>query len=232
VVWTIKLIKDPKTGQPTSYKTSTAYDSMDRIISMIYPDNDRVFYAFNNRGLLETIKGGANITLLSRVDYNSAGQVSRYDFGNRVITTHEFDERLRLSRINTFKADNPSDPILSYLYLYDGASNIVRISDLRTDTFIPAKDSKRNTQLFQYDDVYRLTDVTYSFAVPGQPDENDGSISYRYDRIGNMLSKTSDIVHNKDEYSITNIGDMRYGGAAGRFNRIGRKPGDPRAPAP
>ena len=230
VDWVVKRVKDPSTGLLVSYKTEMSYDSMDRIRALIYPDNDRVFYTFNNRGLLEEIQGGPNVTLLSGADYNPSGQVSRYDFGNGVTTTHTFDERLRLSHIDTYRADDPGNPLLSYQYIYDGVSHILRISDLRPETVIPANDPRRNTQIFDYDDLYRLTGVTYSFATPGQPDGQDGSIAYRYDRIGKMLSKTSGIVHSKNGFSVTNIGQMTYGGTGGRFNRIGRSPGNPPGP--
>ena len=41
---------------------------------------------------------------------------------------------------------------------------------------VPAGDSRRNTQLFQYDDLYRLTSVTY----PGP-----STTTYDFDAFGN-----------------------------------------------
>ena len=43
------------------------------------------------------------------------------------------------------------------------------ITDNRPGSAVPAGDKRRNTQLFQYDDLYRLTRVGYVFAVPPSP---------------------------------------------------------------
>ena len=84
--------------------------------------------------------------------------------------------------------------------------------------------------MFQYDSLYRLTQVQYSFNLPGDPLRNDGYINYRYDPIGNMVSQTSDIDHQENGLSITDLGTMFSGGALGTSNRIGRAPNDPPGP--
>ena len=81
-----------------------------------------------------------------------------------------------------------------------------------------------------YDDLYRLTAIRYSFAVPGAPSRNDGEIRYRYDRIGNMLSQTSNIPHFDKGLSVTDLGEMDYGANAGRQGRDGRLASDPPGP--
>src|SRR5262249_24585321 len=118
----------------------------------------------------------------------------------------------------------------AYDYTFDAASNMLRIDDRRPGTAVPVSDRRRNTQIFGYDDLYRLTSATYSFALPNQPDRNDGSINYTYDRIGNMLSQTSNINDTQDGFSVTNLGALSYGGTAGRSSRNGRKGGDPPGP--
>src|SRR5262249_352234 len=53
-----------------------------------------------------------------------------------------------------------------------------------------------------------------------------------YDRLGNMLAQSSDITHLEKGFSVTDLGTMAYGGAAGRTNRLGRPPHDPPGPHP
>ncbi len=230
VDWVVKRIKNPVTGHPIAYKTGMSYDSMDRVRSLIYPDNDRLNYNYDTRGLLEGVDGGPGVTVVANLDYNASGQLTVYELGNGVTTSREYDPRLRLERLETHGGEAPSESLLAYGYTYDGVSNIKRIDDRRLSSVVAAGDSRRNTQIFTYDDLYRLTGVTYSYNAPDELDRNDGSIAYRYDRIGNLLSKTSDITHTQDGESLTNIGQMHYGGSAGRFNREGRLPEDSPGP--
>jgi len=230
VAWVVKRVEEPFSGLLVGYKTEFEFDSLDRLKSLRYPDNDMVYYSYNTRGHIERISGGVGTSLVPNLDYNAKDQVTQCDFGNGVRTRWQYDSRLRLAAVETHKISDPSNPLLSYRYSYDGVSNIKQIKDLRPVGVAAAGDPRRNTQSFGYDDLYRLTSVTYSFAAAAQPDGGDGTISYAYDRIGNMLSKSSGIVHQKNGFSVTNVGQMSYGGISGRFNRHGRSTGDPPGP--
>lgn len=54
-----------------------------------------------------------------------------------------------------------------------------------------------------------------------------GSIAYAYDRIGNMLSQSSNITATENGLPLTNLGTMSYGGTAVPSGRIGRSSGQP-----
>ena len=215
-----------------SYKTGFEYDSLDRVIRLTYPDLDQVSYEYNDRSLLKRIPGGPNTNVISNLSYTASGQQRQIDYGNGVRTTYGYDSRLRLTNLFTFRTQpGTNDPQLINLeYDFDGVSNIRAIHDRRPGTAVPAGDPRRNTQIFQYDDLYRLTQVQYSFGLPGQPARNDGHIDYRYDRIGNMLKQISDIVHNEKGLPVANLGLMDSGGIAGRFGRMGRTATDPPGP--
>ena len=150
------------------------------------------------------------------------------DYGNGVRTTCDYDPRLRLKALDT-RHSTLETRFLDFTYDFDGVSNIKSITDNRPVSAVPAGDARRNTQLFQYDDLYRITRAQYSFAAPGLVTDN-GSINYRYDRIGNMLAQNSDIAHFEKAWSVTRLGSMSYGAAGGRLGRIGRAPADPPGP--
>jgi RHS repeat-associated protein len=248
VEWTVKRIPDPlflslsRLGKEglgeaglVSYKTGFEYDSLDRLINLTYPDADQLSYQYNNRSLLQRIPGGPSGSIIAGVAYQPSGQMNRIDYGNRVRTTYGYDPRLRLKRLHT---QGPTEgegqvegaDLIHFLYDFDGVSNIKSIADLRPGSAVPEGDPRRNTQLFQYDDLYRLTRVQYSFALPGAAPRNDGEINYRYDRIGNMRSKTSTLGHQEKGLPVANLGDMDSGGTAGRWNRRGRERNDPPGP--
>jgi RHS repeat-associated protein len=177
-----------------------------------------------------TSNGNAFPFIVGTIDYVPSGQILRCFYGNGVVTEYEYDRRSRMSSLVTARAEEPTNPLLAYDYTFDGVNNITRIDDRRPGTDRPAGDRRRNTQIFSYDTLYRLTNVQYSFALPGGPDRDDGRIAYRYDSIGNMLSKTSDIEHRENGLSVTNLGNMNYGGDLGKSNRVGRAEGDPPGP--
>jgi len=52
-------------------------------------------------------------------------------------------------------------------------------------------------------------------------------VSYRHDRIGNLLAQTSDIAHLENGKSVTDLGTLSYGGADGASNRDGRNGSEP-----
>ncbi len=226
--WVVKRIPDPVSGVLVSYRTGMTHDVLDRVTTLIYPDEDRCTYQYNARNGVSSIIGGGlhNLNgdnhIIKGIDYAPSGQNTRIAYGNGVTTTYNYDARLRLSKLNTVRDADAARPLISYGYQFDGVSNITEIDDLRPATVHPDGDPLRNTQVFKYDDLQRITGVQYSFALPQAPLRDDEHISYRYDRIGNMLGQTSNNPLEENGLAVTNLGAMAYGGAAGPSSRQGR----------
>jgi YD repeat-containing protein len=221
----------PPASVLVAYRTSFEYDSLDRLTRLVYPDNDEVRYEYNERNLLSRIVGGPSGSVISNLVYWPSDQQQQIDYGNGVRTQYDYDARLRLTSLLTVSQPSSlNNQLIHFAYSFDGVSNIKSISDLRPGSVIPVEDNRRNTQLFSYDDLYRLTRVQYSFNVPDTTPRNDGSIDYRYDRIGNMVSQTSDIKQFERAFSVTQLGTMSYGAGAGKSGRVGRAPSDPPGP--
>jgi YD repeat-containing protein len=235
IAWTVKRIPDPlfqSSNAPSpplvNYRTAFQYDSTDRVTTMIYPDNDQVSYEYNDRGLLARIPGGPSGSILSNLVYAPSAQQMQIDYGNGIRTTYAYDNRQRLVSLLTFQASQPNNQLINFAYTFDGVSNIKSIADQRPASAVPLTDLRRNNQTFAYDDLYRLTRVQYN--LPNPSSVNGGQIDYRYDRIGNMLSQTSDIQQFENGFSVTQLGAMGYGGTAGASGRVGRATGDPPGP--
>ncbi|MCZ7639101.1 MAG: hypothetical protein M5U12_25450 [Verrucomicrobia bacterium] len=239
----IKRIPDPLgqsllTSAPTlvSYRTAFAYDSLDRLVRLEYPDADQLRYEYNDRSLLQRIPGGPSGSVISNIVYRPSGQNGQIDYGNGVRTTYDYDSRLRLRDLHTLaptggEGQGEGADLIHFAYDFDGVSNIKTIADLRPGSAVPEGDPRRNTQLFQYDDLYRLTRAQYSFGLPGGASRNDGEINYRYDRIGNMLAQTSTLTNHVEKgLPVADLGEMDSGGTLGRWNRTGRAANDPPGP--
>lgn len=246
VSYVIKRIPDPlflSISNPppqnllVSYRTSFGYDSLDRAIGLTYPDNDAIGYNYNDRDLLQSIQGGVNgLTrsgaVIENITYQPSAQLGSIVYGNGVVTTYGYDPRLRLTSILTVSTALTNEQLINFGYDFDDASNIKTIHDNRPISTVAAGDPRRNTQLFAYDDLYRITSAGYCFGPPGATNIDGGSITYRYDRIGNMLAQVSTFT---DTDPITglpsvNLGSVNSGGNSGRSNRNGRSSSDPPGP--
>ena len=95
VEWRVKGIRHPQTDELVPYVSSLSYDSLDRVTAFVYPDNDRITYSYNPRGMLEAAGSRGHLPL-TNLDYAPSGQVTRVHYGNEVSTAYKYDERLRL----------------------------------------------------------------------------------------------------------------------------------------
>ncbi|MBK1835056.1 hypothetical protein JIN78_13380 [Roseibacillus ishigakijimensis] len=217
LVWQVKRLPDVVLSQVlVSYQTRYQYDSLDRVTAMVYPDSDEVGYTYNARNLLESIDGETVGSVISDIDYRPSSQLDSITYANGVSTTYDYDPRLRLHDLQTANSQQQT-PLIDFSYTFDPANNITRIDDERDLTGEPEAEQRRNTQTFQYDDLYRLNQVAYPLLVGG----SEGTIDYRYDRLGNMLKKESNIEHSENGRSITHLGTMSYGGSLGASDRDG-----------
>jgi RHS repeat-associated protein len=150
-----------------SFINRMEYDAMDRLARLVYPDGHEVAYRYNPMNQLEAIPG-----FVANIDYTPAGQKARFTFANGVTSNYNYDERQRLSALQTAR-----DTALyqHQSYHYDRASNITRIADLRPD-----KTPEDRSADYAYDDLYRLTQAT----------SPAWSRNYKYDPIGNMTYKS------------------------------------------
>ncbi len=232
VSFVVKRIPDPLNGVLVSYRTGFDYDSLDRVKALAYPDNDVVGYGYNSRNLLNQIAGGPSGFVISNILYQPSAQLQQINYGNGIATSYGYDPRLRLNSLVTAPATNQASPLIAFSYDFDGVSNIKDIQDNRPASVVAASDPRRNTQLFAYDDLYRIAQAQYSFNTPGNGLRNDGQINYRYDRIGNMLAQTSSLTDTDPltGLPVANLGTMNSGGSSGRSSRIGRQPNDPPGP--
>lgn len=223
----VSYLPHPQTGALVPYQANFAYDDQDRLTMVEYPDGDRVGYRYNERGLLSGVEGGGPMHpdggafLMRNAAYNPAGQRSSMIHGDGLRTTRAYNTRGALVRLTVARPAAPEAPVLDYLYSRNAKGTVIRIDDLRPESIHPEGDFLRNTQIMTMDDLDRLIAIQYSFAAPGNPDRNDGTINYRYDRLGNLLAQTSDIVDIRDGRSVVNLGNFSVGGGLGSSNRDG-----------
>ena len=162
----LRKIGEFRTMDGMTWTTSWAYDPMDRLVSLTYPDGQLTTLSYNIMGKLATISG-----ILNAIDYNQAGSETRRTYANGLATQFDhFPENFHLKRIFT-------SGIQDFNYEYDYVGNVKKIVNA-------TQPSTPRTETFNYDPLNRL--LTAEDAGTGGYRK-----SYIYNPIGNMLTETS-----------------------------------------
>ena len=162
------------------YISQTAYDALNRPLTLTTPDLTVIRPSYNEASLLESLAGnlrGAATTtsFVTNIDYNAKGQRVLIEYGNGtgtqntsgVSTQYEYDPQtfrlthLFTSRGSAFPGDgtNPSNPpagVQNLGYTYDPAGNITFIQDDAQQTIYFRNRRVEPSADYTYDAVYRL----------------------------------------------------------------------------
>src|SRR5574341_2331965 len=162
---------------PTEYRTSTAYDGLNRIKRLLYPrdvagQRKELRPQYNRAGALERVELDSAV-YVDHIAYNAKGQRTLIAYGNGVMTRYAYDpQTFRLLRLRTEGYTKPglltyhptgaASPFQDFGYKYDLAGNILVIHDRtpgsgvqNTIAGIDALDRD-----FSYDPIYRLLSAT------------------------------------------------------------------------
>jgi RHS repeat-associated protein len=167
--------------------TTYTYDEINRPVSIAQPEGTitYVYDAVNRTDL--TLPGSLTTTYTyneadhltdvtdwsthnTHYTYDDAGRLSTTTYPNGVVTTNTYDNADRLTGIATVKS---ATTILSISYMLDDVGNRLTMVD------------GSGTTSYTYDELNRLTGVTYPSGTPA-------SVSYTYDAMGNRLTMVQD----------------------------------------
>ncbi|MBK6562051.1 MAG: RHS repeat protein, partial [Dehalococcoidia bacterium] len=148
---------------PGSRVVSYGYDDIGRRTSITYPGgSNQVTYGYDNANRLTSVTDwNSNSTTYS---YDDAGRMTSTTLpsGTGIVSTNTYDNANRLTGITHVK--NGSTTVASVAYTLDDVGNRTQRVD------------QQGTHTYAYDDLYRLTSVTY----PGP-----STTTYDFDAFGN-----------------------------------------------
>ena len=171
-----------------------AYDSLDRIESITYPDGEVVSISHSPQGVF-LVTG--DHPYLKTASFNAFNQITKLTYGNNVVTNYNYYDssskydpssqtyfNYRLRKVTTSPAN-----VLGLRYEYDRVGNIKKKADLNTPS--------RN-ETYNYDHLNRLVYANSSAY---------GAKLYTYDAIGNMLSKDGrSYAYDQGNHQVTSDG--------------------------
>ena len=167
-----------------------AYNTVGNITSIRSTNSNGVTmdYAYDNLNRLQSAQDNNLATGQNQTAYNydQVGNLQTVTLPNLVTTSYQYNSLNRLTNVNTSRT---ATTISSYAYTLGAAGNRLSVSEL----------SGRVVN-YAYDSIYRLTNETISGVT--NPNQN-GSVDYTYDEVGNRLSRNSSLAAVASQQNIT-----------------------------
>ena len=190
------------TGQRTnmtdaSGTTSYTYDSRDRLLTKATPEGT-LTYTYDGFGNLATLQSstasGVNLNYgydalnrlvgvtniaeassLSQYGFDAVGNLQTVQLPNNVTNTYAYDS---LNRLTNLVSKSTNGTLASFAYKLAAAGN-------RTN-LVETINGVSRTNAWSYDPLYRLTNETITAS-------SGGTISYKYDGVGNRTNRLSSV---------------------------------------
>ncbi len=163
------FMREEKEIAGLTYTTQYGYDKNNLLRSITYPSGRTVTYEIDEAGRVTRVDATLNgqpKTLASGIGYLPYGGIRELTYGNGLSLAQAYDLRYQIRSIEAGSA-------LNLAYIQDPNGNITEITNL---------DDLTRSQTFGYDDIDRLVSATGIY----------GTLSYRYDPVGNRLGFTAD----------------------------------------
>ena len=170
-----------------TYVTQWTYDSHNRLLEMIYPDEEKVTYSYNLGGQLEKVRGykSYGYDYVNRIGYDKFEQRTYLKYCNGAETFYTYEPARR--RLQNLKVNAGGKSIMDNAYAYDAVSNVLSVTNKAA---LPesGKAGGQMAHAYTYDALYRLASATGTYAGA-----DSKTASYRlemgYDNMHRIVSK-------------------------------------------
>jgi len=161
-----------KMTHPDEESIQYAYNANGNVTLLTYPDTNGVIYLYNNNNALTRVTDAqsGNEDYL----YDGAGNLTKTTHPNATYTTYLYSDLNRLTEISNEK--DGSNTHSSFTYLYGSAGNRTKVTE-----------EDGSTVEYYYDTVYQLTREVRDDATNN---DNDYTITFTYDNVGNRTTTT------------------------------------------
>ena len=207
---TLRTVTVPNEDVGT-FLTEFEYDSFGKLLSMTYPDGEKVCYWYDGSGQLSEIyvrerKNGYRY--VQQIGYDRFGDRVYIRYGNGAETEYAYDDRMR--RLETMSLSS-SGATLERSYGYDYVGNITSLENTGTNLlYTPV------SHTYGYDHLYRLTSATGNAGDA----QNRYTLSMTYDKMYRVKSKKQHLWQSGIQFDGTLVSGYElgysYSSAAGR----------------
>ena len=200
-----------------TYVTQWTYDSHNRLLEMIYPDEEKVTYSYNLGGLLEKVRGEKSYgyDYITKLGYDKFEQRSYLKYCNGAETFYTYDDRRRLSNL---AVNSGNKTIMDNDYTFDAVSNVLSVAN---NASLPASGNAggRMSHAYTYDGLYRLVSATGTYTGADSKSASY-TLAMCYDNMHRIKSKSQHLTQDNVQFNGTlNVGydlSYTYGTEAGK----------------
>ena len=193
-----------------TYVTQWTYDSHNRLLEMIYPDEEKITYSYNLGGQLEKVHGykSYGYDYVSKIGYDKFEQRTYLKYSNGAETFYTYDPQRR--RLQNLTVNSAGNTIMDNAYTYDAVSNVLSVVN---GASVP-QSGKAGGQMahnYTYDALYRLVSATGTYTGADNKTASY-TLAMGYDNMHRITSKRQILTQNNVQFDGTlNAGyDLTY----------------------
>ena len=193
-----------------TYVTQWTYDSHNRLLEMIYPDEEKVTYTYDLGGQLTNVHGykSYGYDYVNRIGYDKFGQRTYMKYCNGAETFYTYDPQRR--RLQNLKVNAGGNTIMDNTYTYDAVSNVLSVAN---GAALPqsGKAGGQMSHSYTYDALYRLTGATGTYTGADSKTASY-TLAMGYDNMHRITSKSQHLTQGNLQFDGTlNVGyDLTY----------------------
>lgn len=193
-----------------TYVTQWTYDSHNRLLEMIYPDEEKVTYTYDLGGQLTNVHGykSYGYDYVNRIGYDKFGQRTYMKYCNGAETFYTYDPQRR--RLQNLKVNAGGNTIMNNAYTYDAVSNVLSVAN---GAALPqsGKAGGQMSHSYTYDALYRLTGATGTYTGADSKTASY-TLAMGYDNMHRITSKSQHLTQGNLQFDGTlNVGyDLTY----------------------
>ncbi|MDU6477769.1 MAG: RHS repeat-associated core domain-containing protein, partial [Bacteroides sp.] len=193
-----------------TYVTQWTYDSHNRLLEMIYPDEEKITYSYNLGGQLEKVHGykSYGYDYVSKIGYDKFEQRTYLKYCNGAETFYTYDPQRR--RLQNLTVNSGGNTIMDNAYTYDAVSNVLSVVN---GASVPqsGKAGGQMAHAYTYDALYRLVGATGTYTGADNKTASY-TLAMGYDNMHRITSKRQILTQNNVQFNGTlNAGyDLSY----------------------
>ena len=170
-----------------TYVTQWTYDSHNRLLEMIYPDEEKITYSYNLGGKLTHVRGykSYGYDYVQKIGYDKFEQRTYLKYCNGAETFYSYDPARR--RLQNLVVNAKAGTIMDNAYSYDAVSNVLGI---KNNAPLPqsGKAGGQMSHSYTYDPLYRLASATGTYRGTDNKSASY-TLSMGYDNMHRITSK-------------------------------------------
>ena len=167
--------------------TQWAYDSHNRLLEMIYPDEEKITYSYSLGGQLTHVRGykSYGYDYVQKIGYDKFEQRSYLKYCNGAETFYSYDPQRR--RLQNLAVNAGGKTIMDNAYGYDAVSNVLSIAN-HAPLPQSGKAGGQMSHTYGYDALYRLTSATGTYTGADSKTASY-TLAMDYDNMHRITSK-------------------------------------------